>query len=165
MTTPRLIDRRLLFVTGKGGVGKSSIAGALARVAANQGKRTLVVEMDAKGAIAQTLNQSELSFTPREVTPNLFAMAMNTEDALRTRTGSLPMPLSPSASASLRAGSTVSTKTRESRVVASAVPRAAAIVVLPTPPLPHTTTSDESPTSASAPFTTIPLRALRQAPR
>jgi len=39
-------------------VGKSSIAGALARVAANQGKRTLAVEMDAKGALAQTLNQS-----------------------------------------------------------------------------------------------------------
>ena len=64
-------------------MGKSSIAGALARVAANQGKRTLVVEMDAKGALAKTLNQSELSFTPREVAPNLFAMAMNTEDALR----------------------------------------------------------------------------------
>ncbi|MGA0709401.1 MAG: ArsA family ATPase [Ilumatobacteraceae bacterium] len=83
MTTPRLIDRRLLFVTGKGGVGKSSIAGALARVAAGEGKRTLVVEMDAKGALAQTLNQSELTFSPREVSPNLFAMAMNTEDALR----------------------------------------------------------------------------------
>ncbi|MGA0186212.1 MAG: ArsA family ATPase [Ilumatobacteraceae bacterium] len=72
-----------MFVTGKGGVGKSSIAGALARVAAGEGKRTLVVEMDAKGALAQTLNQSELTFSPREVFPNLFAMAMNTEDALR----------------------------------------------------------------------------------
>ena len=52
-------------------------------MAAGEGKRTLVVEMDAKGALAQTLNQSELTFTPREVSPNLFAMAMNTEDALR----------------------------------------------------------------------------------
>ena len=52
-------------------------------MAAGEGKRTLVVEMDAKGALAQTLNQSELTFAPREVSPNLFAMAMNTEDALR----------------------------------------------------------------------------------
>lgn len=52
-------------------------------MAAGEGKRTLVVEMDAKGALAQTLNQSELTFSPREVSPNLFAMAMNTEDALR----------------------------------------------------------------------------------
>ena len=52
-------------------------------MAANEGKRTLVVEMDAKGALAQTLNDTSLTFTPREVAPNLFAMAMNTEDALR----------------------------------------------------------------------------------
>ena len=52
-------------------------------MAANEGKRTLVVEMDAKGALAQTLNDTALTFTPREVAPNLFAMAMNTEDALR----------------------------------------------------------------------------------
>jgi anion-transporting ArsA/GET3 family ATPase len=64
-------------------VGKSSIAGALARVAAREGKRTLVVEMDAKGALAGNLGQQQLTFVPREVAPNLFAMAMNTEDALR----------------------------------------------------------------------------------
>ena len=52
-------------------------------MAALDGKRTLVVEMDAKGALANTLNQPELTFAPREVAPNLFAMAMNTEDALR----------------------------------------------------------------------------------
>ena len=34
-----LLDRRLLFVTGKGGVGKTSVASALGHLAASHGKR------------------------------------------------------------------------------------------------------------------------------
>lgn len=64
-------------------MGKSSIAAALASAAAREGKRTLVVEMDAKGALGQALGAGELAFSPREVAANLSAMAMNTEDALR----------------------------------------------------------------------------------
>ena len=40
---PNLLDRRLLVVTGKGGVGKSTVAAALALVASQQGQRVLVV--------------------------------------------------------------------------------------------------------------------------
>ena len=47
---PGLLDRltscRLLAVTGKGGVGKTTIAAALARVLAARGRRVLLVEMD-----------------------------------------------------------------------------------------------------------------------
>ena len=78
-----LLDRQLLFVTGKGGVGKTTTAAALADLAARRGKRTLVCEMDAKGAIAAAFEVSELFFEPTEVRPGLFAMAMNTEDSLR----------------------------------------------------------------------------------
>lgn len=78
-----LTSRRLLFVTGKGGVGKTTIATALARHAARSGKRTLLVEMDAKGAVANALGVDELGFEPREVEPSLHAMAMTTEDSLR----------------------------------------------------------------------------------
>ncbi|MEY4338484.1 MAG: hypothetical protein RLZ14_334, partial [Actinomycetota bacterium] len=79
----RLLDRQLLFVTGKGGVGKTTTAAALAELAVRRGKRTLVCEMDAKGAIAGAFDVAELSFEPTEVSPRLWAMAMNTEDALR----------------------------------------------------------------------------------
>ena len=78
-----LLDRRLVFVTGKGGVGKTSVAAAIAELAARRGQRTLVCEMDAKGALADALGASSLEFEPREVEPNLFAMTMSTEDSLR----------------------------------------------------------------------------------
>ena len=78
-----ILDRRLVFVTGKGGVGKTSVAAALAHLAAGRGRRTLVCEMDAKGSLADAFDAPPLRFEPREVEPNLFAMAMNTEDALR----------------------------------------------------------------------------------
>jgi len=83
VTTPDLLARRLLFVTGKGGTGKTTVAAALARHAASTGSRVLVVEMDEKGALAAALGCGPLSFEPAEVAPNLSAMAMNTEDSLR----------------------------------------------------------------------------------
>ena len=78
-----VLERELLFVTGKGGVGKTTVAAAIADLAARQGKRVLVCEMDAKGALAAAFEMSELRFQPTEVQPGLFAMAMNTEDSLR----------------------------------------------------------------------------------
>lgn len=78
-----LLDRRLLFVTGKGGVGKTTVAAALADLAVRHHKRTLLVEMDAKGAIADAFDAAPLRFQPTEVQPGLWAMAMNTEDSLR----------------------------------------------------------------------------------
>lgn len=78
-----LLDRRLLFVTGKGGVGKTSVASALALMGARAGKRTLVCEVDAKGNLADFYGVGPLAFQPTEVQHNLFAMAMNTEESLR----------------------------------------------------------------------------------
>ncbi|RLE22373.1 MAG: anion-transporting ATPase, partial [Actinobacteria bacterium] len=80
---PALLDLDLLWVTGKGGVGKTTTAAALAEVAARHGRRTLVCEMDAKGALANAFDVGTLSFEPTQVAPGLDAMAMNTEDSLR----------------------------------------------------------------------------------
>jgi anion-transporting ArsA/GET3 family ATPase len=78
-----LLDRQLIFVTGKGGVGKTTVAAALAQLAAQHGKRTLVCEMDAKGSLAAAFDCSPFPYNAREVDTDLFAMAMNTEDSLR----------------------------------------------------------------------------------
>lgn len=78
-----LLDRKLLFVTGKGGVGKSTIAASLGLLAAEQGKRTLVCEVDAKGNLADFYEAGETAFQARELQPNLWAMSMNTEESLK----------------------------------------------------------------------------------
>jgi anion-transporting ArsA/GET3 family ATPase len=88
-----LLSRRLLFVSGKGGVGKTSVAAALAHLACRTGLRTLVCEMDAKGALAAAFDTTPLEFTPRLIDHNLYAMQMNTEDSLREYLRFVRVPL------------------------------------------------------------------------
>ena len=78
-----LLDRKLVFVTGKGGTGKTTVASALALLAATRGKRVLICEMDAKGELAGYYESPPMAFKEREVQPGLFAMSMDTEAALR----------------------------------------------------------------------------------
>ena len=78
-----LLDRSLLFVTGKGGVGKTTIAAALAQLAASRGKRTLLCEVDAKGALSGAFETGPTEFAEREIAPNLWAMSMDTEASLK----------------------------------------------------------------------------------
>ncbi len=78
-----LLDRRLLFVTGKGGVGKTSIAAGLALLASSHGRRTLLCDVDARGAVAAAFETGPLGFAAEELAPRLHAMAMSTEESLK----------------------------------------------------------------------------------
>jgi anion-transporting ArsA/GET3 family ATPase len=80
---PNLLDRKLLFVTGKGGVGKTAVAAALGLLAAERGKRTLVCEVDAKGNLADFFETGPTKFDEREIQPGLWAMSMDTEASLK----------------------------------------------------------------------------------
>jgi anion-transporting ArsA/GET3 family ATPase len=80
---PELLDRRLLFFTGKGGVGKSTMAAATALLAANIGKRVLLIEVDAKGDIPAQFEHAPVGFKARQVHPGVLALAMDTEASLQ----------------------------------------------------------------------------------
>lgn len=77
------LDRRLLFFTGKGGVGKSTVTAAAALFAAERGKRVLLVEVDAKGNLTALFEHAPVGFDPVEVYPGVHAMQMRTEASLR----------------------------------------------------------------------------------
>ncbi|MFZ4584356.1 MAG: ArsA family ATPase [Acidimicrobiia bacterium] len=70
-------------MTGKGGVGKTTVSAALALLAAEHGKRVLVVEVDAKGEIAASFEHKPVGFDAVEVAPGVSALQMDTEASLR----------------------------------------------------------------------------------
>jgi len=63
---------RIILFTGKGGVGKTTIAAATAIQTAARGRKTLVISTDSAHSLADSLDQ-KLSPEPVEVMPNLFA--------------------------------------------------------------------------------------------
>jgi len=79
-----LLDRRLALVTGKGGVGKSTIAAALAVLAAREGKRVLVCEVNAsQERIAPLLGAPRAGPSVREARPGLFTVNVTPPEAMR----------------------------------------------------------------------------------
>lgn len=75
--TAHFLDRRILLVSGKGGVGRTTVTVALARAAARAGKRTLVCEIanpeGGPSAIGRLLGGRGLSPEPAPVEKNLDA--------------------------------------------------------------------------------------------
>ena len=92
---PGLLNRRLIFVTGKGGVGKSTVATALGMVAARQGRRTIVVEFAAQDRVRSAFDASEHphTFTEVKLDENLFTISIDPQHAmeeyLRVKTGAV----------------------------------------------------------------------------
>jgi arsenite-transporting ATPase len=74
----RLLDRRILFFGGKGGVGKTTCAAAAALAASRSGKRVLLVSTDPAHSTSDIF---ERAFTreEREVLPNLFGLEIDAE--------------------------------------------------------------------------------------
>lgn len=76
----QLINRKLLFVTGKGGVGKTTVAVALGIIAASLGKRTLLVESSSQEQIAPLLGKASIGHCETSITPNFSIINLSTAD-------------------------------------------------------------------------------------
>lgn len=77
-----MLDKRLILISGKGGVGKSAVAAGLALLGQRRGLRVLAMEMDSPGGLSAHFGTGPLEFEPREVRPGLHAMQMVRSDAL-----------------------------------------------------------------------------------
>ena len=78
-----MFEKRLLFVTGKGGVGKSTVALALGLAAAAQGKRTIVCELSAQEHASRAFRRAEIGFHEVELRDNLWAISIDPDHSMR----------------------------------------------------------------------------------
>jgi arsenite-transporting ATPase len=79
---------RIVLVTGKGGVGKTTIAAATALAAADLGYRTLVSSTDPAHSLADALTV-ELSDQETDITTNLVGQQIDTQAQLDRHWGSI----------------------------------------------------------------------------
>ena len=81
--SPReLLTRPVQFFTGKGGVGKSTVLGALAMAAARAGKRPLIVELGIHTSSSHLFGGPHVGYDPAEVAPGVHATRVQFEPAL-----------------------------------------------------------------------------------
>jgi anion-transporting ArsA/GET3 family ATPase len=80
---PELLDKRLIFVTGKGGVGKTTVAVALGLRAAAQGKRTIVCEVSSQENASRIFEHAEVGFHEVEMAENLWSISIDPDEAMR----------------------------------------------------------------------------------
>jgi anion-transporting ArsA/GET3 family ATPase len=78
-----LLDKRLVIVTGKGGVGKSTVALALGLAAAEAGKRTIVCEVSSEETISHVFHRAEVGFNEVEMADNLWTISIDPDESMR----------------------------------------------------------------------------------
>ena len=79
---PPLLDKRLVVVTGKGGVGRTTVSAALGLVAARRGKRTMVAEVAQHERMSRAFRREGVGYSETELAKNLWAMSVDPQRAL-----------------------------------------------------------------------------------
>jgi len=72
----RVADRRVIFVGGKGGVGKTTTSAALALHLADSGRRVMVVSTDPAHSLGDVFDQ-KIGAKPKQLTPNLIGLEID----------------------------------------------------------------------------------------
>lgn len=73
----------MVFVSGKGGVGKTTVAVALGLRAASEGKRTIVCEVAAQENASRIFDHTEVGFHEVGVAENLWAISIDPDESMR----------------------------------------------------------------------------------
>jgi len=80
-STIPLLDRRVLFVVGKGGVGKSVVTAAIGLFAASQGQRVCIAEMNGCESMSALLGCPPVGYSATSVADNMDAISITPEQA------------------------------------------------------------------------------------
>ena len=73
----------MVFVTGKGGVGKTTVAVALGLRAAQEGKRTIVCEVASQENASRMFDHTEVGFHEVEMEENLWSISIDPDESMR----------------------------------------------------------------------------------
>lgn len=76
------LEPNLHIVLGKGGVGKTTVAGALALMAAGAGRDTLICETEGKSGLGSIFGKGELKFQEDSFSEHIWARTIWPDDAL-----------------------------------------------------------------------------------
>jgi anion-transporting ArsA/GET3 family ATPase len=77
-----LLDRELIYVTGKGGVGKTTVAAAIGTAAAAAGKRTIVCEVAEQDRVSRAFAREGVTEAETQLADNLWATSIDPQRAL-----------------------------------------------------------------------------------
>jgi len=81
---PALLDKHLLYVTGKGGVGKTTVSAALGLAAAAHGRRTIICEVAAQERVSRAFAREGVQREVEvELAENLWAISIDPNLALQ----------------------------------------------------------------------------------
>ena len=84
-----ILDKRLVFVTGKGGVGKTTVAAALGLAASRAGKRTIVCEVAQQERMSHVFRREGVGYSEKRLDTDLYAISIDPqrsiEEYLRTQ--------------------------------------------------------------------------------
>jgi arsenite-transporting ATPase len=79
---------RTILFTGKGGVGKTTLAAATALRSARRGYRTLIISTDAAHSLSDSF-EVDLENTPKKIIPNLFGQEVNALEEIERKWGEI----------------------------------------------------------------------------
>ncbi len=79
--TRDLFDRELVVVTGKGGVGKTTVSVALGLAAVRRGRRAIVAEVAARDDVSRVLGREAEPFAERELPGGVHHISIDPEQA------------------------------------------------------------------------------------